>query len=84
MNSKAQDCLSGFVEEISKLKLTELETKHLLEELYMTFFTNDTSDSDYEPDTDDSETTDSSNGEEEVFDIIDRDDYRYKDHQSLE
>ncbi len=84
MNSKAQDCLSGFVEAISKLKLTELETKHFLDELYMTFFTNDTSDSDYEPDTDETESTDSSNGEEEVFDIINKDDYRYTDHQSLE
>ncbi len=84
MNSKAQDCLSGFVEEISKLKLTELQTKHFLDELYMTFFTNDSSDSDYEPDTDETESTDSSNGEEEVFDIIDKDDYRYTDHQSLE
>ena len=50
----------------------------------MTFFTNDTSDSDYEPDTDETESTDSSNGEEEVFDIIDCNDYRYKDHQRLE
>ncbi len=84
MNSKCQDCLSGFVEEISKLKLTELETKHFLDELYMTFFSNDSSDSDYEPDTDSSDSTDSSTGEEEVFDIIDKDDYRYTDHQSLE
>ena len=50
----------------------------------MTFFTNDTSDSDYEPNTDSDDTTDSSTGEEEVFDIIDRHDYRYTDHQSLE